>query len=100
MPRMPGESKKRTEDAGAWRMLYSDSVSLLEEIGLREDNYEYNLPTTTDITITNRHGHCNHQTVVHSATTTTLLRQLPHHYQPPQTSLLPTNRVINSSSHH
>ena len=43
LPTMPGISKKRAEDNGAWRMSDDDSLFLVEEVCLREDNFEYDI---------------------------------------------------------
>ena len=43
LPTMPRVSKKRAEDHGAWRMSDDDSLFLLEEVCLREDNFEYDV---------------------------------------------------------
>ena len=49
LPKMPKASKERAEDRGAWRMSDKDYAFLLEEIRLREDNFEYDIAAANEV---------------------------------------------------
>ena len=49
LPKMPKESKERAEERGAWRMSDKDYAFLLEEIRLREDNFECDIAAANEV---------------------------------------------------